>query len=131
MPTQRSRLNDERGMALIGVILLLILASGVCAALAVSGKTETTAAFNNDNSAQARAAAEAGLTAAIEVVLDTLNGSVLDPIPAVNAILAGPDGVAGTSDDGSLWKANEIAPPGFTQALGSVLGVSFETQAFD
>ena len=118
-------------MALIGVILLLILASGVCAALAVSGKTETTAAYNNDTSAQARAAAEAGLTAAIEVVLDTLNSSPLDPIPAVNALLAGPDGVAGTADDGSLWKANEIAPPGFTQALGSLLGVSFETQAFD
>ena len=118
-------------MALIGVILLLILASGVCAALAVSGKTETMAAYNLDTSAQARAAAQAGLTAAIESVLDTLNSGALDPIPAVNALLAGPDGVAATSDDGSLWKANELAPPGTRTALGSLNGVSYEVQAFD
>jgi hypothetical protein len=118
-------------MALIGVILLLILASGVCATLAVSGKTETMAAYNLDTSAQARSAAQAGLTAAIESVLDTLNGGALDPIPAVNAVLAGPDGVQGNSDDGSLWKANELPPPGVTQGLGSLIGVSYEIQAFD
>ena len=79
-------------MALIGVILLLILASGVCAALAVSGKTETMAAYNLDTSAQARAAAQAGLTAAIQVVITNLNPTALDPTDAVNNLLAGPDG---------------------------------------
>ena len=67
-------------MALIGVILLLILASGVCAALAVSGKTETMAAYNPDTSARQGLPRKPGLTAAIESVLDTLNSGALDPI---------------------------------------------------
>jgi hypothetical protein len=131
MMRHRSSIRDEQGMALIGVILLLILASGVCAALAVSGKTETTIAYNTDTSAQARAAAQAGLTTAVEVLLDTLNAGGLDPVPAVNAILVGADGVAGTGDDGSLWRDNELAPPGVKQQLGTLNGVSFEVQAFD
>ena len=50
----RERSRNEEGMALIGVILLLILASGVCAALAISGQTETKTAYNLDTYAHQR-----------------------------------------------------------------------------
>jgi hypothetical protein len=123
-------------MALIGVILLLILASGVCAALAVSGRTETMAAYNLDTSAQARAAAQAGLTAAVQVVVTNLNTSALLPSDAVNALLAGPDGDAGaTADNGSLMTiagaATGLPAPNATLQLGTLQGVSFTVQVFD
>ena len=124
-------------MALIGVILLLILASGVCAALAVSGKTETMAAYNLDTSAQARAAAQAGLTAAIEVVITNLNTTALDPIDAVNNLLEGPDdNAAATADNGSLAtdRRGRHRPARARDAalqLGTLQGVSYTVQAFD
>ncbi len=123
-------------MALIGVILLLILASGVCAALAVSGKTETMAAYNLDTSAQARAAAQAGLTAAVQVVITSLNNSALTPGPAIDALLAGPDGdFANTLDNGSLMTvdgaATGLPPPNATLQLGTLTGVSYTVQVFD
>ena len=123
-------------MALIGVILLLILASGVCAALAVSGKTETMAAYNLDISAQARAAAQAGLTAAIEVVISNLNTTALDPTAAVNNLIEGPDdNAAATADNGNLAQVDGVVTglpaPGATLQLGTLQGVSFAVQAFD
>ena len=122
-------------MALIGVILLLILASGVCAALAVSGKTETMAAYNLDTSAQARAAAQAGLTAAIQVVITNLNTTALDPTDAVNNLLAGPDDAAATADDGNLATIDGVATglpvPGTRLQLSTLQGVSYTVQAFD
>jgi hypothetical protein len=123
-------------MALIGVILLLILASGVCAALAVSGKTETMAAYNLDASAQAHMAAQAGLTAAVEVVITNLNTTALDPTDAVNNLLAGPDGdAAATADNGDLstidLAATGLPAPGTRLQLGTLQGVSYTVQAFD
>ena len=115
-------------MALIGVILLLILASGVCAALAVSGKTETMAAYNLDTSAQAHPAAQAGLTAAIEVVITNLNTTALDPTDAVNNLLEGPDDdAAATADNGDLATIDGVATglpvPGTRLQLGTLQGV--------
>jgi hypothetical protein len=123
-------------MALIGVILLLILASGVCAALAVSGKTETMAAYNLDTSAQARAAAQAGLTAAIQVVITNLNNSALTPEQAIDTLLAGPDGdAAATFDNGSLITIGGVATglpsPNATLQLGTLTGVNYTVQVFD
>ena len=123
-------------MALIGVILLLILASGVCAALAVSGKTETMAAYNLDTSAQARAAAQAGLTAAIQVVVTDLNSSLLTPEGAIDELLAGPDGDAtATFDNGSLATIDGVATglpsPDVTLQLGALTGVTYTVQVFD
>ena len=123
-------------MALIGVILLLILASGVCAALAVSGKTETMAAYNLDTSAQARAAAQAGLTAAMEVVITYLNTTALDPTDAVNNLIEGPDdNAAATADNGNLAQIDGVVTglpaPGVTLQLGALQGVSYTLQAFD
>src|SRR5262245_41731204 len=136
MSRYRSRLRNEQGMALIGVILLLILASGVCAALAVSGKTETMAAYNLDTSAQARAAAQAGLTAAVEATITYLNTTVLDPTDAVNNLIEGPDDDASaTADNGNLATIDGVATglpvPGVKLQLGSLTGVSYTVQAFD
>ena len=72
MTGQLTRLRNEAGMALIGVLLLLILVAALCAALAVSGMTETLAASNQETAAQARAAAEAGLNHAVTLSLARL-----------------------------------------------------------
>ena len=142
MRTFRERLRNQSGMALVGVMLLLILASGVCAALAVSGKTETMAAYNLDTHAQARAAAQAGLTAAAEVLLEYLENTSLDVKPAMTAVLVGPDGDASTlGDNGSLWtidvdgngtaEQTGLPNPGTRLLLNNITGVSYEVVALD
>ena len=60
---------SERGSALIGVLLLLMMMSALTAAFAVSGRTETLVVRNHQTAAEARAAAEAGLNHAVEIVL--------------------------------------------------------------
>jgi hypothetical protein len=136
MRTYRERLRNQSGMALVGVMLLLILASGVCAALAVSGKTETMAAFNLDSNAQARAAAQAGLTAAAEVLIEYLENTPLEVKPAMTGILVGPDGSASTlGDNGSLWSvggaATGLPGPGTKELLNGITGVSYSVVALD
>jgi hypothetical protein len=134
MRTYRERLRSQSGMALVGVMLLLILASGVCAALAVSGKTETMAAYNLDTHAQARAAAE--------VLLEYLENTALDVKPAMTAVLVGPDGDASTlGDNGSLWTIDVdgdgtatqtgLPNPGTKVLLNNITGVSYEVVALD
>jgi hypothetical protein len=136
MPTYRTRIRNEKGMALVGVMLLLILASGVCAALAVSGKTETMAAYNLDTSAQARAAAQAGLTASAEVLIDYLTETTLDVRTAMTAVLIGPDGdAAATVDNGSLYMidgaATGLPTVGVREGLSNITGVSYSVQVLD
>ena len=72
--TPRMRLEREQGMALIAVMLLLMAMSALAAALAISSATETMIAANHQSAAQARAAAEAGLTHAVDMTLDYLSG---------------------------------------------------------
>jgi hypothetical protein len=129
MPGQLTRLRNETGMALIGVLLLLILVSALCAALAVSGMTETLAASNQETAAQARAAAEAGLNHAVTLSLARLTTSAAgsSPTAAINLMLRGPNGVAGT-DDGSLETLGIPRSPATTQLLA---GVSYEARVFD
>ncbi len=66
--THRSGRSAERGSALVGVLLLLLMMTALASALAVSGHTETIVARNHQSAAQARAAAEAGLNHATQVV---------------------------------------------------------------
>jgi hypothetical protein len=117
-------------MALIGVLLILILVSALCGALAVSGQTETQAASNQETAAQARAAAEAGLNHAITVALAqlTATAAVSTPTAAVTLLLRGPDTTPGTVDDGSLEALGIPRPPATTQLLN---GVRYEARAFD
>jgi hypothetical protein len=114
-------------MALIGVILLLMLASGICAALAVSGQTETKAAYNVDTSVQAREAATAGLTAAIQVVLASLNGGGA----SISSLLSGPDDNPGTLGDNGSLAAYGLPAPGSTAQLRTLNGVTYTAQVMD
>jgi cytoskeletal protein CcmA (bactofilin family) len=60
--------QDERGMALVAVLLLLMMMSALGMALAVNGETETLIARNQISGMQAHAAAEAGLNHGVEVI---------------------------------------------------------------
>lgn len=101
---------DERGSALIGVLLLLMMMSALAAALGVSGQTETLISRNQRSGAQARAAAEAGLNHAVELATTYIfewkaNGAG-SAEEAVDRLLWGPDLASGTvatdADNGSL-----------------------------
>ena len=61
-------------MALVAVMLLLMAMSALAAALAISSATETMIAANHQSAAQARSAAEAGLTHAVDMTLEYLSG---------------------------------------------------------
>jgi hypothetical protein len=84
--------NSERGIALIVVLLLMAVLSGLATGFAMNGNVEATMARNEAYYAGARAAAEAGInraTTAMRLEKD------------VN-LLTGEDGVAGTADDGDI-----------------------------
>ena len=88
-----TRLGREQGMALIAVMLLLMAMSALAAALAISSATETMIAANHQSAAQARAAAEAGLTHAVDMTLDYLagwQGDFASIETALDALLADP-----------------------------------------
>jgi hypothetical protein len=87
------RLAREQGMALVAVMLLLMAMSALAAALAISSTTETMIARNHQNAAQARAAAEAGLSHAIDITLDYLavwQGDFASVDLAMDALLTDP-----------------------------------------
>ncbi len=102
---------NERGSALILVLLVLMMMSALTAALTVNGQTETLISRNQRSGAQAQAAAEAGLNHAVELATTYIfewnaNGWTIGPEEAVDALLLGPDGASGTTgtdaDNGSL-----------------------------
>ncbi len=94
--------RNERGIALVSVMLLLMLVTGLATALAVSGRTETLISRNEQSAAQAQAAAEAGLNHGIQVTISKLAlwqaDGFADSTFAISALLRGPDGVSGTVD---------------------------------
>ena len=104
--------SGERGSALIGTVLLLMIMSALAAALGVSGRTETLISRNQRSGVQAQAAAEAGLNHAVELVIPYLSAygsnGFASPDAAVDALLLGPDGNADTADDGSLEERDGI-----------------------
>lgn len=130
--------HDEQGMALVAVILLLLMMSALCTALAVSGTTETLIARNQHMSAQARAAAEAGITHAVEATVANLlnwqvNGFATETA-AVTGMLRGPDNLSGTiatdADNGSLEAFGIPRPPARAQLAG-LPGVFYDARVFD
>ena len=85
---------SERGSALIGVLLLLMMMSALTAAFAVSGHTETLVVRNHQTAAQARAAAEAGLNYAAQQTIEWLAlwpNTYSTASQAVNVMLDTPD----------------------------------------
>lgn len=114
---------DERGVALVGVLLLLMMMSALAAALGVSGHTETLVARNHQSATQARAAAEAGLNHAVEVVTTYIFQWSSHPEGYANADAA---------VDGLLGNTGLLTPEGLTVGATYTLAGAVNTsyQAF-
>ena len=120
MPRRDTRrdLRAEDGIALVGVLMLLLIVSAATSAMWVSGQTETLIAVNRQMAGRANAAAEGGASHAADVTLDFLRrwriNGFATPSAAVTSLLLGPDGLAGTEstdlDNGSLESLGLAAP---------------------
>lgn len=134
-----SRLTSESGSSLVITIMLLMVVSGLVAAMVASSMTDTLVARNHHSAAQAQAAAEAGLSHAIDAARVYLRGweSTFDNTnDAVSRLLRGPDDQAGTTafniDNGSLaWITNGTPTPPATLTLAGLNGVRYEARIFD
>ncbi len=134
----------ERGSALLGVLLLLLLMSALAAALGVSGQTETLISRNQRAAAQAQAAAEAGLNHAVELAATYISewnaNGFADADAAIDALLLGPDLASGTvatdADNGSLGTragitvAEEI-PLGTRLTIAAGINADYEAFVMD
>ena len=131
------RARSERGVALIAVLLMLLVMSGMTAALTLSSNTDTMIARNHESAAQARAAAEAGLTHALQITMANLQNwstnGFASQSAAMSRLLRGPDdSAAATADNGSL----ENLPSGIPRAparlqLAGLTDVFYEARLFD
>lgn len=132
------RASSETGAALITVLLLLIIVSAVSAAVAVSSRTELVVSGNRESAAQARAAAEAALNHAADLVIPTLRLWDVNGFPnasaAISRLLRGPDNAIGTTtadaDNGSLESLGIPRPPA-RAALTALPNVGYEARLFD
>jgi hypothetical protein len=110
-PQQARRAQDERGIALVAVLLLLMMMSALGMALAVNGETETLIARNQIAGMQAQAAAEAGLNHAVEVateyIFDWKSNGFASSSLAVDAVLTNAD--AGTLNGLAMNTSLDIA----------------------
>lgn len=100
MNNQTKNLASERGIALIVVLLLMMVLSGLATGFAITGQTEAQMATNELNFAGARAAAEAGLNRALVAIFaDTSTNWIKGPDGAVDASNAS---ATVNADNGSL-----------------------------
>jgi hypothetical protein len=124
-----SRVGSERGVALLTTVLLLVVVSGLTAAMFVSGRTDLLVSRNVQSSAQAHAAAEAGLNHAIAVARPWLRNwetnGFTDAREAVSRLLRGPDNLAATADDGGLDWLSGGFPVNTPQGLAGLPRVSY------
>lgn len=119
-------LRREDGIALVGVLMLLMIVSAAVSALWVSGQTEASVAVNREMAGRAEAAAEGGANHAADVTLGFLRrwraNGFATPSAAVTSLLLGPDGLAGTvaddADNGSLEALGLPRPPLATPLAG-------------
>jgi len=127
--------HSEDGSALVFVILLLFLVSGLVAAMVTSSSTDTVVSRNGASAAQAQAAAEAGLNHAIDAArtyLRAWEANFTNTNDAVSRLLRGPDNIATTADDGSLfWLAGGTPTPPATSILGGIAAVSYSARVYD
>jgi hypothetical protein len=84
--------NSERGMAMVGVMLMMFLMCALSTGFALSGRTELAISTNHAEDTQTRATAEAGLNQATVLLLKSAS------ISNLGAVLAGPDGEVNTAD---------------------------------
>jgi hypothetical protein len=133
-----SRVVSESGMALIAVLLLLLIVSAATAALAISGQTESMIAANYEMAAQAQAAAEAGMSHAVDLAQTELTAwqgnGFASAGAAMTSLLLGPDGLAGTAgtdaDNGSLETLGIPRTPGSILLTGAA-GTGYQARLFD
>lgn len=125
--------SGDRGSAIIGVLLLLMLLSALTAAFVASSQTETLVVRNHISSAAAMTSAEAGLNHGVQVVIDRMatayaaNGA--DGIrAAIDLLLTGPD--AGTNADNGDLTALGL-PLGVPVTLSASSGTSYEVRLLD
>ncbi|MDO8681247.1 MAG: hypothetical protein Q7R30_22235 [Acidobacteriota bacterium] len=94
MSTSPLNRESEQGVALIVVLLLLAVMSGLATGMALNSQIEVAMSTNEMVYAGARAAAEAGLNRAVTAIVNPANNG--------ENWLYGADGVAGTADDGNM-----------------------------
>jgi len=127
--------TSERGSSLIITILLVLVVSGLVAAMVTSSSTDTLVSRNHESAAQAQAAAEAGLNHSVDAVrvyLRAWESNFTNTNDAVSRVLRGPDDTAGTTDDGSLaWITNGTPTPPAVLALAGLPNVSYSARVFD
>jgi len=109
-------------VALIIVLLLLAVMSGLATGMSVNSQIEVAMSSNEMFYAGARAAAEAGLNRAVTAIVKPANNS--------QNWLYGADGVAGTADDGNMGyvMANFAAWP---ETLGVTAQYSYTVEILD
>ncbi|MEZ5283742.1 MAG: PilX N-terminal domain-containing pilus assembly protein [Vicinamibacterales bacterium] len=93
---------DERGMALVAALLLLLVMSGLALALTTSGRIDVAMSGNEELYIGARAAAEAGLNHAASVILPLTT----NPTYALSDLLVGPDGAADAANPAAAANAD-------------------------
>jgi len=129
--------RQQTGVALVTVVLLLGVLGVLSAALVLGAITDTLVARNLRSASEVRAAADAGVSHALALVMPALNrwqeSGFVSPGAAMSALLAGPDGSPGpgaaAADNGSL-EALGIPRPPARLALGSP-GIEYEVQLVD
>ena len=130
-----SRVRSEQGSSLIITIMLLMVVSGLVAAIIASSMTDTLVSRNHHSGAQAQAAAEAGLNHAIDaarVYLRNWESNFSNTNDAVSRLLRGPDDAGATADDGSLaWIPNGTPTPPTTLTLAGLNNVRYEARLYD
>ena len=150
----RRTAHGERGAALIGVLLLLMMMSALVAALTVNSQTETFVARNSMSATQAQLSSEAGLNHVVQLAVNYIfewkshncgGGGGVDAgvAAAVNTFLAGPgattcDTPAGAADDTVTAFLTVLgAPPNTPMAVSSTIisagmsAVDYQTSIFD
>jgi len=100
--------SSERGIALIVVMLLMMVLSGLATGFALNGQIESTMATNEVYFAGARAAAEAGMNRAIErITEDTTN----DLLAGADQLSDADPANAANDDNGSIaWLMASAGP---------------------
>jgi hypothetical protein len=118
--------------------MMMAMVTVISTGLWISGQTEVLIARNHETSAQAQAAAEAGLNHAIDVALAQVRNWQVNgfatPCDAMSSLLRGPDDLAGTgatdADNGSL-EAFGVPRPPLRTLLAAVPDAGYEVQVFD
>lgn len=138
MKLSHSRIQSERGVALIVVLMLSTVVAALTMTLTLSGQTHVAIAYNQEMAARARTAAEAGLNHGLEVTSTYLRAwqtnGFASTSAAMTAMLRGPDNAAGSmaadADNGSLetWGVPR-APARVTFVAED--GTSYEVRVFD